>query len=430
MKKTLFSLLLTLSALFPLSAQVRLPPGAALSSPVAARGAALVLDSVWESRYMTFPATDSLVSRRDLYTYYGDTLYEKQTLELQYPLPDFSATERVLYKINPATGQVLSETTLKDLGSGEDTSTLRTNHYRPGNPALLDSTLFFRNSQANLLAISNARYNTYNSEDQRIQEGFYIYKLSDGTILLATRTDYTYNQNGLAASSLVYQISLNNPAWQLQYKQNYHYSASLQLDTIFRYDYSPSGYSPSLITTYAYDDQERLSNYRLFSYNNSGGIPLLILEQIYLRDDQGRTVELQEISYTEGSFTGESKTFYTYVEDDYYHLETAVNLDVGVNQYYLEYAREYFYSGAAGAAGPVTAEPLQIYPNPAGPVFYLDLPAGAPIQVYNGSGRLVLRRLCTMDGLQAIDAAGLPTGTYYVRAGNKTGVLVKTQERY
>lgn len=424
MTKNLFCLLSACLGIFPLFAQQHVP----FENTIAPRNAALVLDSVRESRYLTPPSSDSLVYRRELYTYFGDTVYEKKTLELQFPLPDYTTIERVFYRVNPATGQNLSETTLVDEGFGEDTTGLLINYYRPGNPALLDSTKFFRNNIANgLLTLGNARRYTYNAQGQRIQEVFSIYKLSDGSILLATKTDYYYNQNGLVDSNRVYQITPVNPNWQPLYKHYNHYTANLQLDSVFRYSYSAGSFAPSVITAYGYDDQERLNNFRLFSYNNSFGAPLLILEQLYIRDDQGRIVELQEISYTEGFLTGETKTFFTYVEDNYYHLETEVVLDVTINQYLLDHVREYFYSGFVEAAEPAVADPLQVFPNPADAAFFLETPSGARVQVYDASGRLVLQRLCPTDGLQSIDVSGLPGGVYYVRAGGKTGIFIKNR---
>jgi hypothetical protein len=66
---------------------------------------------------------------------------------------------------------------------------------------------------------------------------------------------------------------------------------------------------------------------------------------------------------------------------------------------------------------------LEMYPNPASDVLFMNGPAGAPVVVWNAAGEKVITRI--LDGSQAsVDVSGWPAGMYVVRLGREVRRLI------
>ncbi|MDR3297497.1 MAG: T9SS type A sorting domain-containing protein, partial [Prevotellaceae bacterium] len=85
-------------------------------------------------------------------------------------------------------------------------------------------------------------------------------------------------------------------------------------------------------------------------------------------------------------------------------------------------------NGKPTAIGTKSLSPLQVYPNPVTNeqlvVSNEQLVAGDKIEVYSLSGAL-LKTFAAAGATSTVDVSALPTGTYFVKAGNAVAKVVK-----
>jgi hypothetical protein len=72
-------------------------------------------------------------------------------------------------------------------------------------------------------------------------------------------------------------------------------------------------------------------------------------------------------------------------------------------------------------AGVLAGRRVAAYPNPAGDRLHVEAPAGAAVELFDGSGRLRLRRRQANDR-ESLDVRFLPPGLYLVRVRTEYGV--------
>ena len=65
-----------------------------------------------------------------------------------------------------------------------------------------------------------------------------------------------------------------------------------------------------------------------------------------------------------------------------------------------------------------------IYPNPATTTLWVELPAEAPLEIFDAMGRCIIRTKAT-DGRTQLDVSALPQGVYILRTGNAASKFIK-----
>jgi len=69
------------------------------------------------------------------------------------------------------------------------------------------------------------------------------------------------------------------------------------------------------------------------------------------------------------------------------------------------------------------APSLEMYPNPAAEVLFVNGPVGAPVEVWNAAGEQVFTQVLE-DSQSSVDVSGWPAGMYVVRLGQQVRRLV------
>ncbi|MGN6568947.1 MAG: T9SS type A sorting domain-containing protein [Flavipsychrobacter sp.] len=282
---------------------------------------------------------------------------------------------------------------------------------------------------------SAARYFTYNSSGQLIQDSLYSY--TAGIKSLQTKYAYTYDGSGKPISVAEYDWDTATSKWfnSINYSLSYYSGGNLQ--SIYITEDTGTGMFPSYKDSMGYASGYNYFNfYQEYSYTDTGRTVSATIHKYIGATGLPDSVNTSELIYfyTSGGVVAQTLYF-----NDYYYYNSQNDpiawvqyLNMG-SGYQFNAQENFFYETLEGVTDVVTQPDIAIYPNPAKDIVNVKLSNGAvgkniTINLTNTLGQTVKTQNTTAQLNMQISVSDLVPGTYLMYIKEANGSLWRVQK--
>ena len=282
---------------------------------------------------------------------------------------------------------------------------------------------------------SAARYFTYNTAGQLIQDSMFSYASG----VWYPQKKYKYSYDGSGKPILINAFDWDTTALKWFNSSNYaiSYYGTGNLQSVFVTQDTGTGMFPAYKDSLGYASGYNYFNYYLaYSFTDTGRTVNAIMHKYIGSSGLPDSVNTSELIYfyTSGGIVAQTLYF-----NDYYYYNTYGDpvawvqyLNMG-SGYKYNAQENFFYETLTGVADVPNKTDISIYPNPANNVVNLKLSNTAidkniTINIINTLGQIVKTQTATAQSTMQVSVSDLAPGTYLMYIKETNGSLWRVQK--